>query len=966
MADETGRRKTKRAGKAAGGRSKAAPKEAEPVRLAADVRMVPLHYLSRDPVNVRRTDAEGEVASLADSIYAHGLQSPLSVRLDDPPEDPSAYSVIAGGRRLAALRLLASSGRIKTDEPVPCVLHRDGDDDAAVERASLAENLDRLPMNPVDQLEVFARQVNDRGVTDKQLAAQYGVKPLYVRQRLALARLSPKCLAKVREGKVTMETAEMLTGIDDHDEQDRLVARHGGNSAWAIRREIGGERQNLDHPAVRFVGLKAYKASGGEVIETLFSQRPEDRFIADEALLKRLANEKFDAESRRLAEEEGWGFWQHAMQPGVPSQAYAVPTAEPEPRPETPEEAAERKKLEAELDDLEKRADAIPVEEADGSVAEELYQRMGQIEDALADLGAKREVGGEDAEWRARHGIHLYLDYGGALQVKRAVVPSKQQAKALPKPPVGDSATAADESADRDEEDAGLSPAVLAIVSGERTEVLRNAVVADPAAALDLLLCCLLPELLAHFCGHGPVRIHASSGLPDSFRVHMCEPGPLGGPYHAAVAALAESMPDETREGRVELMRWVAALPQARKLEALALCVAASLSTNLGQSASVGDARDDAMAELLGRLDVDLPAAWRPGETYFGRLKKARIAADVAEATGDEAVAAEILKLKKGDAVARAVELVKPTRWLPAPLRPGIDVVGSLRPAAAEPTAAGESVGSPAEIERGAGSESEDPGSDPAAARFTRPAVGLLLEPPLVWRAQAQQNAVFATSAGPREWDRLADPRGEAAADVPRGVWCVEQMGAGWSYDNTDEGLLWDEASRDHKVREEAMRACLAHELVIRERLAADNVDVLDDGAHASPEPAERLDVGLDGLGLELSVAQFGPGWWSAGLELRLSKSEYRVRRASIYGPLHATREAAIQADLATARRACLQAAAEKADAHAAEVAATLLPWLDKRIAAHAAAGRIGDGVAKSSKRAKKSPKKAAARKAVA
>ncbi len=52
--------------------------------------------------NVRRTDKRADIEALAAPIAAHGLLQNLSVVC----ADDSRYAVVAGSRRLAALRLL--------------------------------------------------------------------------------------------------------------------------------------------------------------------------------------------------------------------------------------------------------------------------------------------------------------------------------------------------------------------------------------------------------------------------------------------------------------------------------------------------------------------------------------------------------------------------------------------------------------------------------------------------------------------------------------------------------------------------------------------------------------------------------------------------------------------------------------------------------------------------------------------
>ena len=74
------------------------------------IREVPLSRLALAPENVRKTPADPIAeAEMKASIATHGLLENLVVRMDGPA-DAGAYAVIAGGRRLAAMKALGRGG----------------------------------------------------------------------------------------------------------------------------------------------------------------------------------------------------------------------------------------------------------------------------------------------------------------------------------------------------------------------------------------------------------------------------------------------------------------------------------------------------------------------------------------------------------------------------------------------------------------------------------------------------------------------------------------------------------------------------------------------------------------------------------------------------------------------------------------------------------------------------------------
>jgi ParB family chromosome partitioning protein len=124
--------------------------------------------------NVRRTGRENGIEELAASIAAHGLLQSLSVRpvLDGEGAETGRYEVVGGGRRLAALKLLAKRKQISKTAPVPCLIA-----DGEGEELSLAENVVRENLHPADQFEAFKRLADEHGFGAEEIAARFGVTP---------------------------------------------------------------------------------------------------------------------------------------------------------------------------------------------------------------------------------------------------------------------------------------------------------------------------------------------------------------------------------------------------------------------------------------------------------------------------------------------------------------------------------------------------------------------------------------------------------------------------------------------------------------------------------------------------------------------------------------------------------------------------------------------------------------------
>src|ERR1700691_3430862 len=101
--------------------------------------LVPLSQLRPSRRNVRKTNPKLSIPELAASIQRVGLLQNLIV---SEPEEGDYYEVEAGGRRLAALKLLAKKKRIAANYEVPCLLVPD----ASARTVSLTENIQREAM----------------------------------------------------------------------------------------------------------------------------------------------------------------------------------------------------------------------------------------------------------------------------------------------------------------------------------------------------------------------------------------------------------------------------------------------------------------------------------------------------------------------------------------------------------------------------------------------------------------------------------------------------------------------------------------------------------------------------------------------------------------------------------------------------------------------------------------------------
>ena len=275
------------------------------------IRSIPLSRLELAPGNVRKTPADpAALAELKASIAAHGLLENLIVRGEDTGHDPGSgpgqahvdrCAVVAGGRRLAAMKALADEGAMDADYPVPCRVIGAAE---SAEDFSLAENVVRVAMHPADQVVAFLR-LSEAGVSVSAIAARFGVAERLVEQRLRLGHVAPELLNAYRAQEMDLDTLKAFTVTTDHARQraawEQVKEQGYRPSGWQVRRKLTEESVPAVSAVARFVGVEAYEADGGTLTRDLFAgEDGSGIWFDDTALMNELATEKLRATAEGL------------------------------------------------------------------------------------------------------------------------------------------------------------------------------------------------------------------------------------------------------------------------------------------------------------------------------------------------------------------------------------------------------------------------------------------------------------------------------------------------------------------------------------------------------------------------------------------------------------------------------------------------------------------------------------------
>jgi ParB family chromosome partitioning protein len=643
--------------------------------------------------NVRRIKAGISIEDLAEDIsHRQKLLQSLYVRpiLDGDGQDTGMFEVPAGGRRYRALELLVKQKRLAKTAPIPCIVGEAGGEISA-EEDSLAENVHRVALHPLDQFRAF-QTLREQRKSEEEIAAIFFVSVNVVKQRLRLAAVSPKLLDVYADDGMSLEQLMAFSVTADHARQEQVwenVNRSGYDEPYQIRRVLTERAVQASDKRARFVGLTVYEAAGGNVLRDLFEE-DGGGWLEDIALLERLVAEKLRTEAETIA-AEAWKWIEVA--PSFPyGHDHGLRRLEGEPVDLTAEEQASLDALQAEYTALQEK-----YEDAD-EMPDEVDTRLGELEEALAAFDDRPHR--FDAAAIVHAGAFVSIDADGTLHVERGYVrredetafvaataePSPEAGAATPSPDGGEQSapavqgsviTMAGQAPSDEEEDDDIRPLPDRLVmelTAHRTLALQDAVAARPHVAMTALLYKLCVD--AFHRSYGPGCLEAGV---RHVQLSVQAPELKESASAKSIAARHDAWKADVPADEAALWDWLVALDDASRLALLAHCISFGVNALFekvdrhggpGITAHGLQRRLDQAERLARAVDLDMvEAGWRPTvDNYLGRVTKGRILDAVREARG-ESSAQLIDHLKKSEMAMEAERLLEGTGWLPEPLR---------------------------------------------------------------------------------------------------------------------------------------------------------------------------------------------------------------------------------------------------------------------------------------------------------
>jgi ParB family chromosome partitioning protein len=629
---------------------------------------IPFDKLELSQKNVRAIKAGVSIEDLANDIALRGLLMSLNVRPihAENDEETGRYEVPAGGRRYRALELLIKQKRMAQTEPIPCIVKRGGATSA--EDDSLAENVHRLQLHPLDQFRAF-QTLHLQGLREEDIAARFFVSVSTVRQRLRLASVSPRLLELYANDEMKLEQVMAFSIANDQVRQEQVwdtVSRSHVQEPYYIRRLLTETAVRAADRRAVYVGIQVYKAAGGVVMRDLFNE-DNGGWLQDPALLEQLVFEKLNADAEFLKAEEGWK-WIDAAIDFHYGHTSGLRRFYGERAEFTAEELARYDGLKTEYDKLgAEYAEAENYSEETESRLEALVSEMDRLNDRpyVFDPGCV-----------ARGGAFVSLSASGALKIERGFVRPEDE----PAIEAGGGNDAGDRNAEPDDGAAAaatsgisidvvlpLSDRIIEDLTATRTVALRNALANDPVMAF---VAALHVFVLKTFFVYGSAS--CLEVTPQSAEFAQT-PGLGDTVWAKEIEQRHDAWGHDLPKDAGEVWDYLIALDEVSRQALFAHCVSLSLNAVVQpwnrRPAAI------AHAEQLARsIGFDMAkAGWTPTvENYLGRVTKAQILQAVREAKGEQS-AKSIGQLKRPDMAREAARLLQGSGWLPEPLCLAVD-----------------------------------------------------------------------------------------------------------------------------------------------------------------------------------------------------------------------------------------------------------------------------------------------------
>lgn len=629
---------------------------------------IPFDKLVLSQKNVRRIKDGVTIEQLAEDIGCRGLLQSLNVRpvRDDGGEETGGFEVPAGGRRFLALGLLLKQKRMAKSEPIPCIVNRS--QATSAEEDSLAENLRREQLHPLDQFRAF-HALHEQGLDEEEIAARFHLTAATVRQRLRLASVSPKILALYEKDEIKLEQVMAFSLTSDHARQEEVwatVSRSSVREPYYIRRLITETAVRADDRRAIYVGVQAFEAAGGIILRDLF-QQDQGGWFQGPALLEKLVLDKLQADAETV-KGEGWKWVEAAIDLGY-GHATGLRRIYGQPAEMSAEDLVRHDAVKAEYEKLDA---AYAASEEHDEETEKKIEALGEELDAFDDRPDLYDPGEV-----ARAGAFVSLSADGDLRVERGFIRAQDEVRPEGVDGGDEGGDPADDDGevvagpaktgvtvngqaveDEDERIRPLPDRLVIDLTAQRTLALRNALAQNPDVAFVAVLHSLVLQSFYRYASETCLELSLKSASFSQVQ------GLGETAWAKEIDERHENWGRDLPKSPDHLWDFLLGLDDASRHALFAHCAAQAVNAVVEpwNRRPRALAHADQLAHSIGMDMVE--AGWIPTvDNYLGRVTKSRILQAVRE--GKDGGSAQLIDhLKKADMAREAARLLDGTGWL--------------------------------------------------------------------------------------------------------------------------------------------------------------------------------------------------------------------------------------------------------------------------------------------------------------
>ncbi|MFA5167659.1 MAG: ParB/RepB/Spo0J family partition protein [Candidatus Omnitrophota bacterium] len=178
----------------------------------AAFQLIPVSQIVPNADQPRKIFNAETIEELADSIREKGVLQPIIVK----KKNDGLFELVCGERRFRAAALCGLA-------EVPAIIKDIADEDFL--EWALIENIQREDLNPIEEAEAYQRLVEERMISQEEVAKRVGKNRVTVTNTLRLLRLPQEVKQYLAEGRLSAGHARALLGLLSPEHQRQMAKR---------------------------------------------------------------------------------------------------------------------------------------------------------------------------------------------------------------------------------------------------------------------------------------------------------------------------------------------------------------------------------------------------------------------------------------------------------------------------------------------------------------------------------------------------------------------------------------------------------------------------------------------------------------------------------------------------------------------------------------------------------------------